>query len=305
MKKVLVTGASGFIGRHCLKKLIARDYDVHAVSSRNQILDVGNVSWHKADLLDLSCIPALISSIRPTHLLHLAWHVVPGAWARTGGDKYLKWVQSSIELLIRFRENSGERAVMAGSCTEYDWKYGYCSEAVTPLNPNTLYGVCKNSLQQQLTAYTGESGLSSAWGRIFFLYGPFENKTRLVSSVVHSLLSGKMAHCTSGTQIRDFLYVEDVADAFVELVDSTVEGPINIASGRPILLKDVIHNIADKLGSRELVSLGSRPMPANETPLVVADISRLSNELGWKPQFDLDAGLNKTIEWWKDNIEAE
>jgi nucleoside-diphosphate-sugar epimerase len=113
-----------------------------------------------------------------------------------------------------------------------------------------------------------------------------------------------MAHCTSGTQIRDFLYVEDVADAFVELVDSTVEGPINIASGRPMSLMEVIYNIADMLGKRELVSLGSRPMPANETPLVVADISRLSNELGWKPQYDLDTGLNKTIEWWKNNIEV-
>lgn len=299
MKKILVTGASGFIGRHCLSKLVARNYEVHAVSRETQRADSGDVCWHEADLLDLSCIPGLMAEIRPTHLLHMAWHVAPGVWASTGGDQYLRWVQSSLELLIRFTENSGERAVMAGSCTEYDWRYGYCSEAVTPLNPNTLYGVCKNSVQQQFSAFSRESGLSSAWGRIFFLYGPFENKARLVSSVINSILSGETARCTSGTQIRDFLYVDDVADAFVALTDSDVEGPVNIASGRPVLLKDVIYSIADRLGRKDLVSLGALPMPANETPLVAADISRLSGELGWKPQYDLDAGLNKTIEWWK------
>lgn len=304
MKKVLLTGASGFIGRHCIKKLVARDYEVHAVSREAQLTDSREVYWHKADLLDLSCIPGLIADIRPTHLLHLAWHVAPGVWASTGGDKYLRWVQSSLELLIRFTECAGERAVMAGSCTEYDWQYGYCSEVVTPLNPNTLYGVCKNSLQQQFSAFSREAGLSSAWGRIFFLYGPFENKARLVSSVIYSILSGKTAHCTSGTQIRDFLYVEDVADAFVKLMDSDVEGPVNIASGKPVSLKDVIYSIADKLGNRDLVSLSALPMPANETPLVAADISRLSSELDWKPQYDLNTGLNKTIEWWKHNLET-
>ena len=304
MKRVLVTGASGFIGRHCLHKLKARGYDVHAVSRDARQAPSQYAHWHTADLLDLTCIPRLMEDIRPTHLLHLAWHVAPGSWASSGGEQYLRWVQSSLELLIRFTEISGNRVVMAGSCTEYDWQFdGACSETATPLKPNTLYGVCKNALQQQFSKFCEEVGLSSAWGRVFFLYGPFENKARLVPSVINAILSGEAAHCTSGTQIRDFLYVEDVADAFVALMDSDLRGPVNIASGQPVALMDVIYAIADKLGSRDLVRLGSRPMPANETPLVAADISRLSDELGWKPQYDLDSGLNKTITWWKDSLE--
>jgi nucleoside-diphosphate-sugar epimerase len=99
--------------------------------------------------------------------------------------------------------------------------------------------------------------------------------------------------------------VEDVADAFVALLDSQVEGPVNIASGRPVSLREVIFTIADRLGHRELVRLGALPMPANETPLVAADISRLSGELGWKPRHTLDDGLNKTIEWWRSSTKHD
>jgi nucleoside-diphosphate-sugar epimerase len=205
----------------------------------------------------------------------------------------------SLALLEKFTSNGGKRIVMAGTCAEYDWKYGYCSEHVTPLVPETFYGTCKHSLQVMMTAFSEQAGLSEAWGRIFFLYGPREHPDRLVSSVIRALLFNQPARCSHGNQIRDYLYVEDVSDAFVALLESDVQGPVNIASGHPIALREIIHKIAKKLDREDLVQLGALGSPPNEAPLLIANVNRIFNEVGWKPNWDLDRGLDETIDWWK------
>lgn len=310
MKRVLVTGGTGFIGQHCIPLLIERGYEVHATTSKNIenlhsdfASDIkSKITWHQADLLDSSQISDLLSNVKPSHLLHFAWYLIPGQWATAGADQNFRWAQTSFELYRCFKEQGGVRAVTAGSCNEYDCNYGYCSESVTPLTPNTFYGRSKASVFEYSNAYLNEMGISSAWGRIFFVYGKYEHPNRLVSSVIKSLLANKPALCTEGNQIRDFLYTEDVADAFVTLLESDLTGAINIGSGNPVTLKQVVNKIAKKLKGEKLVQFGARPTPANETPLVVADIQRLSIELGWKPKHDLDSGLDETISWWKQNI---
>lgn len=300
MKRVLITGATGFIGRHCLPVLAVRGYEIHATSSKVPEDFPPDVTDHQVDLLDGKQVCKVIARVQPTHLIHLAWHPVRGDY-RNAPENF-QWVQASLELLRRFQEQGGQRIVMAGSCFEYDWTYGYCSEFLTPSTPDSFYGQCKHALQLVLEGYAQVTGLSSAWGRIFLVYGPHEHPARLVSSVIGSLLRQEPALCSHGEQIRDYLHVEDVADAFVALLESDVTGPVNIGSGRPIALKDVIDTIAEKLDRRDLVRLGTRPPAPNDTHLVVADVSRLFEEVGWQPTYDLDGGLAQTIDWWKHQL---
>src|SRR6202790_4494362 len=107
-------------------------------------------------------------------------------------------------------------------------------ENSTPLLPTTLYGTSKHALERMLHSSSQQMGFSSAWGRIFFLYGPHEEPSRLVAYVVQSLLRAEPALCSDGNQVLDFVHVEDVASAFVALLESKVEGPVNIASGRAV-----------------------------------------------------------------------
>ena len=297
LKRVLLTGAGGFIGRQCLGRLVEAGYEVHALSRAERKIESG-VHWHSADLFESGGAERLLDKVRPTHLLHLAWYAEPSHYW-TAAENF-QWVRASLTLLQAFAAQGGQRVVMAGSCAEYDWRHGWCSEAVTPLTPMTIYGTCKHSLQAMLAAYSQQYGLSSAWGRIFFLYGPHEHSSRLVSSVIHSLLKGQAAECSNGTQIRDFLHVTDVASAFVALLNCEIQGPVNIASGEAITIRDIVSRIGEKLGRVDLLKIGARSIPVEEPPLLLADVQRLNGEVGWRPALSLNAGLDATIDWWRN-----
>jgi len=300
MKRVLITGATGFIGRHCLPSLLRDGYEVHAISSRKPGESLPQVSWHQVDLLAEAQVQAAVARIEPTHLLHLAWYVVPEKfWAAA---ENVQWVQASLTLVQAFVAHGGTRIVAAGTCAEYDWSYGYCSEGRTPLAPASLYGTCKQGLQAILDGYAREARISSAWGRLFWLYGPYEHTTRLVPSVVCSLLRGVPALCSHGKQIRDFMYVQDAADAFVALLNSDTSGPVNIASGEPLALRDLIGKIAQKTNRQDLIRLNAIASAASEPPLVLANAARLRDEIGWSPNYSLDDGLDATIGWWQERI---
>ena len=299
MKRVLVTGARGFIGSHCLTELLARGYDVHAVSTRD-MPSADGVVWHRANLHDAAQIAPLLHESAPTHLLHLAWYVVPGKLITA--PENVSWVVTSIALIRAFIEAGGQRITLAGSGYEYDWTHGYCTESVTPAIPDTLYGIAKRSLNDLTSAMAAQAGISSSNGRVFFLYGPNEHPDRLVPAIIRSLLRGDTARSSHGLQIRDYLYVSDVAGALVALLDGHVQGAVNIGSGVPVSLRDIILRIGAAMGRPDLLAIGALPARANDMPLVVANIDRLTKEVGWQHRVGLDEGLDRTIQWWKSNV---
>lgn len=296
MKRILITGASGFIGKHTLPLLI--DADIHAVSRQPQIQSDA-AQWHQIDLFDVEQMTQLMQTVRPTHLLHFAWDVRPKLYW-TSLQNY-QWVSTTLNLLQNFYENGGQRAVIAGTCAEYDWRYGYCVENETPLSYTTPYAACKSSLYTMMMSFTKQTNLSLAWGRIFFPYGAYEHPSRLIPYLIQSMLKRELVQTSHGEQYRDFLHVADVASAFVALLNSDVQGAVNIGSGEAVKLKEIIYTIADILDARHLLEIGSRPA-ANEPAMVVANVQRLTQLVGWTPQYSLSEGLNKTIQWWQSQL---
>jgi len=297
LKRVLITGASGFIGHHCLGPLLARSFDVHAVSSQPRRSDASGVEWLQADLLEPGAAKALVGAVKPSHLLHLAWYVVPGKLISS--PENFDWVRASMELVRAFVDQGGERLAVAGSGYEFDCTHGRCSEQSTPTAPSTVYGSCKLALNLLVQSFCGQTGVSAAWGRAFFLYGPREHPQRLVSSVILSLLQGEPARCSHGRQVRDYMHVQDVADGLVALLDSAVTGCVNISSGKETTVADVVTTIGRILERPELVQLGAIPTRADDLALVVGENARLVSEVGWRQRFELEPGLRQTIDWWR------
>ena len=292
MSRVLVTGASGFIGSHCVPLLVEAGYDVHGVVPEGVEPQADGVTWHTADLLEREQVRRLMADVRPTHLLHLAWFVAPGEFWRS--PENLRWLQSGLDLARSFADVGGERSVMAGTCVEYAPSIEPLLEGVTPLRPTTLYGACKAALHLSSSAYYEERGVSRAWGHIFYLFGPAEHPSRLVPSVIGALRAGTTFVCHHPRDVRDFLHVEDVASAFVALLGSEVEGDVNIASGVPTKVGDLVAVVAEVLGRPELVDCSSA---APEESRIVGDSGRLRTEVGWTPRFGLKDGIEDSVRW--------
>ena len=295
MARVMVTGATGFIGKPAIGHLLKAGHEVHAVA-RNPGPSQTGVVWHACDLLRAGAATSLMQVVRPQKLLHMAWNATPGQFWIAPNN--LDWVAATIELRLAFAAAGGERAVFAGTCAEYDWSYSLLEEDKTPLAPKTFYGLAKASTCRLLLA--APAGVPNiAWGRIFFLYGPEEAPGRLVSNLTATLLAGKPAECTDGTQERDFMHVDDVAGAFAALVDSDYKGAVNIASGdcRPLL--DVIAEIGRQTGRPELLRIGARPMQPGEPPRLEADVSILRDKVGFRTRYNLVDGIADTVAWWR------
>lgn len=299
-RRVLVTGASGFVGRAVLPQLAASGYEVHVVTRTHAAPDVPAARSHRLDLLDGSATEALIAAVRPSHLLHLAWYTTPVRY--WSSDRNLAWVEASLRLVRSFAAAGGERVVAAGTCAEYDPSGGRCSETTTPRRPASLYGTCKNALFEMALAHARSAGHQLAWARLFHPYGPAERPERLVPSVVRNLLVGRPVEVSHGRQERDFVFVEDVGHVLVRLLDSELEGGVNIGSGEATSVRSVVTAIADRIGASAEVRFGARDAGDEGPPRIVADVSRLRDELGWVPTVPLDEGIERTVRWWREQL---
>lgn len=292
---MLVTGATGFIGRNALALLIERGFEVHGVSSREPPTAPAGVTWHRADLLAGTSV---VERVRPSHLLHLAWYAEPGAF--WDARQNAAWVATTIGLVDAFAAHGGRRAVLAGTCAEYDWELidGPLAEDA-PLGPATYYGRCKRATHEVVAGLAERAGIALAWGRIFFLYGPEEDERRLVGGVARRLVAGERAASSAGTQRRDFLHVDDVARAFAAIVDSDVDGAVNVGSGCGVTVREIVETIARAATAEDRLDIGALPMRAGDPPEIVADVDRLAGEVGFTPTWSLAEGLERTVAWWK------
>jgi nucleoside-diphosphate-sugar epimerase len=292
--RVLVTGASGFVGRWSVEPLLARGADVHTLQ-RHASQTLGGVP-HAVDLHDGDAVAALIRQLRPTHLLHFAWIATPGVYLTSLENP--AWLRSSLRLVERFLENGGRRVVVAGTAAEYDWGSGVCSERTTPCRPATLYAACKHAQYEVLERWSAQEGFSFAEGRLFWAYGPEESPDRLVPAMIRASTSRTPFRLRYPGQVRDYLHVADAGAAFSALLASDVQGAVNIGAGDGVALSRLGEIVGAETG--EGLNLEWDDARAEDpAPVVLAEVTRLTRDVGFTPRYRLQDGIRETVAWWK------
>lgn len=303
--KVFLTGATGFIGSHVARLLVDDGHEVYALiretsTNLRRISDImPSLRVVQGDLFQPSNLDAQLERIRPDLCIHLAWYAVPGEYL--GAQENISLLAASIHLASRLAKLSCKKYLAAGTCFEYDTNLGYLSED-SSTKPSSLYAASKLALYQVVEQLSHTSSFKFAWLRLFYQYGPSESERRLIPSVILSLLRGDEARVTAGEQIRDYLHVEDVASAVYAVAKSDIDGVVNIGSGIPVSVRDIVTMIGDICGRHELISLGTVPHSVSDPMFVCANNTKLLKGTSWVPRFDLRAGLRQTVAWWKTRV---
>lgn len=297
MKKILLTGATGFIGRHVTEELLKKGYMVYAVTNSTSLPEAKNLNQIKLNLFDADTVEKFLKENKFENLIHLAWYT--GAKCHSS-DANLDWTAMSLNLLTSFKEYGGKKVLMAGSVSEYDFSHGYLKEDFTPLTNPSLYGQCKASLYNMSKVFCKQANMDFKWARIFNLYGPYEKKNRLMPAVICSILNNEDVKVSTCTKIQDYLHVFDTASAIVKLFESKVQGAVNISSGTPLKLKVVVEKIAELMNYQGKILYGAIPT-SFEDNFVVGCNDKLVKEVGWEQKYSLEQGLKQTIEWWRNN----
>jgi nucleoside-diphosphate-sugar epimerase len=299
-KVALVTGASGFLGRHIVLALFQRGYEVHGCSHAG-MAPSGSLRRHRIDLLDPGAVATMVSTVRASHLIMAAWTTRPGVYQTDPRND--DWVRETETLARNFCTQDGKRMVFVGSSAEYDWRDPAVAKPISETDaggtPVSLYGQAKRRAAAALAMLAADRDVSFAEARLFFPIGPGENPARFVPSIVRSILAGEAAQLDPGDQVRDLIDVRDAAAAIVTLLDGNVTGTVNIGTGAPSRLGDVAKNIGTIMGRPDLIRLGELEPQPEEPVTLVANVAKLNDEVGFKPRYALAETLRASISFWK------
>lgn len=291
---VLVTGASGFIGRHLVPRLAGLRVGKIICTSRKPVREAAPpVAWITADLRERGAFDALLGGHRFTRVIHLATHAsgaqsVPALRAAVDSC-----VTATGDLLIAALEHCPKaRIVMPGSLETSDPLCG-------PAEFGSPYAAAKAAAHILASAARRLHRLPVVTARIGFVYGPGDpNGKRLVPYMIDTLLDGGRARLSQGLRIEDWIYIDDVAEgliaaAFADPPDAA--DTLDIGSGHPTCARDIALKLRELIGAGELAfgELPDRPGP----PGFIADIETTASLTGWQPRVPLDEGLRRTVDW--------
>lgn len=282
--RVLITGATGFLGRYMLDRLGKHGIST-VVAGRTSPTHNVPADFIKVDLLGNIDFRGLVADSGATHLLHLAWYAEHGKY--WSAPVNLRWTEATVRLVEAFCLSGGKQVVVSGTCAEYDWSHGYCVENKTPLNPETLYGISKDATRRLTSAVCAEHDIPCAWGRIFLPYGRGEDGRRLIPSLVDVFKGKRDPFGVNASAYRDFLHAGDLAEGFIKLMRNEVVGAYNICSGQPVRIEDLVVQIALALGADPETVLGLTTERPGEPPFLVGDNRKLK-ALGWSVEHSLD-----------------
>jgi UDP-glucuronate decarboxylase len=294
---ILITGASGFIGKALTNKLLSLNYNILALSRNNlKKYNKKNITWLTADLNNLKNIKDEIRNFKPEIIIHLSWENIP----IFNLDNSLKNLNNSIDFFeFIFSLDTCKKILVSGSCLEYSKSTGICYETEVTA-PNNYFTWAKNSLRSWLEIETLKNKCKFAWFRIFYVYGPNQRNEALIPSLINIFSNRKPISLNNIHNANDYIYIDDVIDGFISFLKlNVISGIYNLGTGKTTPTFEISYIIEDLI-------LGSTKRTDNyleiekntyteSTNSFFADTKTTSTSLGWKAKKTIKEGIKKTL----------
>lgn len=302
--RLLVTGAAGFVGSAVASEAIRSGHDVLGIvrpkanarppddaSSRLQLV--------AADFRDSVGMADIIRRSRPDVVVHIGWGGVDGA-SRNGIAQINDNIVAACALIEACAEAGVRKFIGIGSQAEYGLLSGKVAEDQLAV-PASLYGAAKLSVQILTRQLAAQSGLSFAWLRLFAAYGPGDKPHWLIPSLIEAMLDGRRPKTTMGTQLWDYLHIDDVARGILAVAEKdAAEGIFNLGSGLPVPVRTIVEHIRDLAAPGMDLAFGEIPYGPAQIWHLEADVTRLKTATGWAPQIAIQPGLASTVAWHRE-----
>lgn len=298
--RILLTGATGFIGSAFARVACEKGHQVGGIALPNEKLPdigpAGQIRWFRGTLNSVSW--AEIADFQPEVCVHAAWITTPGIYLESPENDLFR--DLSQQFLKQAVVCGVQYVVGVGTCIEYRLSDQPLSENTTPVEPTTRYSRCKNELRIALEADAAKMGFQFCWARVFYPYGPGEHPARLCSALIQKLARNEELLLKTPNSRKDYIYIDDLASAFLCVVERRPVGPINLGTGKAVSVRQIADHLGELAGKPQLIK--DDPQPATDLfPNVVADSSRL-RAIGWRPGVSLHQGLSRLHQYWQGRM---
>jgi nucleoside-diphosphate-sugar epimerase len=301
--RIFVTGATGFLGFEVTARLVRLGHDCAVLMRSGDLAGTRLAGWSDrveivvGDIFQPESYRPALRRFSPEAVVHCAW------WGVAGADRndvrQLDNIPAAGRLVEAAAESGARIVVGVGSQAEYGQKQGPVAEDCVA-EPTTLYGVSKVAASRAMLNLAAARGMRGAWGRVFSLYGPGEDRPWLVPTLIRDFMASKAPELTGCEQIWEFTHVADAADAIVALLfGEEAQGVFNIGSGDPVLLRDAVLLLRDLVAPRIEPLFGKIAYRPDQVMHLEADISRIRRATGWRPRVSLADGFEETVAWFR------
>ena len=308
IKKIFVTGANGFIGRHLVHRLIAEGYFVGALvrpaSAFQKTGRIDGVSYFQGDIRNYEEIKTAFSAFEPDTIIHLATYYAVMHRADEIGVMIDTNVKGTTNLLEAAKESGAVQLFINTSSTQVYEQKKQCLKEEDVIKPQSLYAVTKLYAEEACSYYADAFHLPCVTLRLFPPYGPGDHERRLIPYVISSILKNTPPNLTTGKQEWDFVYIDDIVNAYLAVIKSCPfkddHAIFNIGTGEAVSIHSFVEKIRENIGSDIDLSWGSVAHRANEVWYNSADIKKAQTVLHWSPETGIDEGIKKTVAWFRD-----
>lgn len=306
-KRVAITGGAGFIGANLIRKLLSLNHEINLLVRPStdlwRLKDVlAQIKIHEIDIFDKQNLTKTFTKINPQAIIHLATYT-----QYRNQQDFEQMVETNIKgtlnILAASKDINYDVFINTGSSSEYGIKGKPMKEADI-LEPVSFYAATKSSATLLCQVFSREYKKPIVTLRPFSVYGPFEEKTRFIPTIIKSVIENKTIKLTPGNERRDFIYVDDVTEIYVKAIQkgkSLVGQILNMGTGIEYTNDEIVKTLFKVANKKVEIEKGAFPARLWDTPHWVADISKIKKLLNWEPKYKIDEGLRKTYQWYVQN----